>query len=143
MTDLIRGHAPEVWERLLVRLGDGESLRAITRDKDMPSQPSVYERIDTEPAFAEQYRRARARQADSIAEKALDEAEQADDPAKGRLAFDARRWFAGKVAPKKWGERQAIDVTTHTDPDSMTDEQLAAIAAGRRAGSAAPPDGSP
>ena len=42
-----------------------------------------------EPEFRNQYARAREDQADTYAELGLEAAIHADDPAKGRLAFDA------------------------------------------------------
>ena len=111
----IMGHDPEVWDTVLLRLVQGESLVAITADKNMPGQRTVYDRIDKDSEFAQKYAQARARQADSIAEMALHEAIKAVDPQLGRLAYDARKWFAGKVAPKKWGDSVKIE-NEHSGP---------------------------
>lgn len=129
---LIMGHPPAVWDRILLRLENGESLNKITAEDGYPRQATVYRLLEADPVFSEKYARARARQADTIAEEALQSAITAVDPATGRLAFDARRWFAGKVAPKKWGERNTVDLNLHHDPANMTDADLAAIAAGKR-----------
>ena len=41
-----------------------------------------------------------------------------------RLQFDARRWLAGKLAPKVYGDRQIVDMNTKIEPTS-DDELLA------------------
>ena len=101
-------YTPELAAEICRRLAEGESLRAICRDEGMPSAPAVLGWRDAEPAFAEQYAHARDLQADAIAEQALDEATKATDPGLGRLAFDARKWFASKVAPKRYGDRMQL-----------------------------------
>lgn len=98
-------YTPEIAETICRRLAEGESLRAICRDEGMPSAGAVLGWRDDVPGFAEQYARARTDQAHVIAEAALDEALAAPDPALGRLAFDARRWFAGKLLPKVYGDK--------------------------------------
>lgn len=54
---------------------------------------------------AAQVARAREAQAHAIAEMALEEAVNAKDAGLARLAFDARRWFAGKMMPRTYGDR--------------------------------------
>ena len=49
--------------------------------------------------------RARAQGYTVRAEKAVDNAQSCNDPQKGRLAFDAERWFLGKMYPKKFGDK--------------------------------------
>lgn len=39
------------------------------------------------------------------AEKAVIDAKNAEDAAKGRLAFDAERWWLSKIDPRKYGDR--------------------------------------
>lgn len=76
------------------------------------------------------YAHARESQADKMAEDILKIADDGindkiigedgvgrtdqDVIARSRLRVDARKWLASKMAPKKYGDRQAIDVTDHT-----------------------------
>jgi hypothetical protein len=58
--------------------------------------------------------RARELGADVIAETAVAEAIAPmgpEDVQRARLAFDARRWFVGKLAPKKYGDRVHQEVS--------------------------------
>ena len=63
--------------------------------------------------FRDQYARAREAQAEFLAELALEQAVKAapKNVHSARLAFDARRWFLGKMAPRKYGDRIAVDAS--------------------------------
>lgn len=114
----------EIGDRICERLIEGESLRSICRDEDMPTTSTVCKWLTRVPAFAEQYARAREQQADTLFDEIL---HIADTPLLGRkikstsdgkveeiegdmiehrrLQVDARKWMAGKMAPKKYAER--------------------------------------
>ena len=110
-------------EVICARLADGRSLRSICADGDMPSATTVFRWLADEKysAFREQYTRAREAQADAIFDEILDIADDvANDTRKGpngedlcdhewisrsRLRVDARKWMAGKLAPKKYGDK--------------------------------------
>lgn len=110
------------------RLAAGESLRKICAEDSMPDRSSVLRWLDGNEAFRSQYARAREEQADHYAEEIVDIADE--DPATvfdeehviggekvdvvrvdsaavqhQRLRIDARKWFASKVAPKKYGDK--------------------------------------
>ena len=103
-------HTPDVAEAFLERIAEGRSMRSICSDADMPSWSTIWRWLDGDEAFRTQYARAREAQAHAIAEQAVQEATAAADAQLGRLAYDARKWFAGKVAPKVYGDKQQIDV---------------------------------
>lgn len=88
-------------------------MRSVVTDKDMPSWATVWRWLDADESFRAQYARARELQAHAIAEMAMQEAEAAEDAKTGRLAFDARKWFAAKVAPKTYGDKITQE---HTGP---------------------------
>ena len=85
-------------EQILALLADGQSLNSICKREDMVSARSVYNWIDADPEFASQVTRAREVGYLLRAERAVEEAKNADDAAKGRLAFDAERWMLGKLS---------------------------------------------
>lgn len=106
------------------RLADGESLRAITRDDAMPGMFAVMQWLDRFPDFAQQYARARELQADTLFEMAGEIAHDGasdwvmtkrgpevnqEHIARSRLRVDTIKWQAGKLAPKKYGERLMLD----------------------------------
>lgn len=86
-----------VRETILARLSEGESLSEICRDKDMPSRETV--RLwQADDDFDLAVTRAREDGYEKRAAAAVLKAQTADDAAKGRLAFDAERWYLGKLS---------------------------------------------
>jgi hypothetical protein len=100
--------ADEICERLSL----GESLRAICQDKHMPSETAVrLWAINDTNGFASRYAHAREAQADHFAEEIVTIADTAEDANLARLRVDARKWFASKVAPKRYGDKLQAEVT--------------------------------
>lgn len=109
----------EIADIICDRLMEGESLRAICSEEKMPSKVTVCKWLGIHPLFANQYARAREIQADSMFDEMLDIADDSrndwmqkrgqivpDNEAiqRSRLRIDARRWMAGKLRPKKYGD---------------------------------------
>lgn len=120
----------EIADRICERLADGESLRSICKDEGMPSTGTVCRWLTENEKLQEQYARARELQADALFDDVL---HIADNPQLGekrkvtsdgkeeisygdmiehrRLQVDARKWMAGKLRPKKYGEFKAVELT--------------------------------
>ena len=104
MTGRPSGFTQDIADKICERIADGESLRSICRDPEMPSTSSVCKWLGQFDSFAEQYARARELQADALFDDILDIAdkgaialEAAEDR---RLQIDARKWMAGKLRGK-------------------------------------------
>ncbi|WP_211216090.1 hypothetical protein [Brevundimonas naejangsanensis] len=98
------------------RLADGESLRSICSDDEMPAKSTVFKWLGLIPAFADQYARARETQADSLADDIVDIADnKALEPNDKRVRIDARKWLAGKLRPKAYGDKVAVVGGDKTD----------------------------
>ena len=107
-------------------IADGQSLRQIAKINGMPSPALVCKWLANESnaAFREQYARARERQADKLFEECLDIADSRDNDviinefgaetvnhdaiARAKLRVDTRKWMAGKLRPKKYGDKLEI-----------------------------------
>jgi len=119
-------------DAICARLADGESLRSICRDESMPGTTAVCTWLAKYPEFAAQYARARELQADALFDEILDVADdgrndwmerlgddgeaagwQANGDAiqRSKLRVDARKWMAARLAPKKYGDKQALEVS--------------------------------
>lgn len=107
MADLICDH-----------LTEGKSLRAICRAADTPNASTILKWLGQYPEFAAQYARAREKQADTLFDEIVGIADEAgftsERIAKARLQIDARKWVAGKLRPKKYGEKQLFG----SDPEN-------------------------
>lgn len=93
---------------ILRRLAEGESLRAICRAEGL-AESTIRLRFKSDPTLAAQYAHAREAQADHYAERIVDSALSATDAALGRLEMDALKWAASKLAPKVYGDKQAVE----------------------------------
>ncbi len=107
---------PETLETVLELLCDGQSFRTIAANRElfpMGIWPSHLLRWLTEdPARLEQYTRAREAAADLLAEEIIAIADDVTtDPQCRRVRIDVRKWYAGKLRPKVYGDRVQQDVT--------------------------------
>jgi hypothetical protein len=68
------------------------------------------------PEFQEGYVRAREIQADILADEIIEIADTEPDPQKDRNLIDARKWLAGKLRPKRYGDHLKLDHTVESNP---------------------------
>lgn len=100
--------SPETANLICERIADGESLRKICEDDEMPDRTTVRRWLSQNEAFRLQYAHAREEQADYYAERIVDDAMSASDASIGRLRMDALKWAASKLAPKRYGDKVAL-----------------------------------
>ena len=121
----------ELFDRICERIAEGESLRAICADDDMPSVTSVMRWLAADTALSEQYTRAREVQGDGEFDKAREIAFAAtpDTVQVARLQYDAVKWRAGKLRPKVYGDKVAIGGADDLPPVKTEDGGVAKLAA--------------
>ncbi len=111
----------EQWaDEICERLADGESLKSICTPEHMPGKATVFRWLLRYPHFEDKYIRAREAQADAIFDEILNIADDGSNDwiekngevvlnseaiNRSRLRVDARKWMAGKLRPKKYGDR--------------------------------------
>lgn len=124
----------ELADYICEQIADGKSLRSICDADGMPNRGTVFrwlaESEASDKIFSHQYARARQTQADVLFEEILDiadeqvtmvkknkhqpgaeegeEVEVVFDPTavqRNRLRVDSRKWMAGKLRPKVYGEK--------------------------------------
>jgi SAM domain (Sterile alpha motif) len=64
--------------------------------------------LGTNAEFRDKYARAREVQGHIAADLAVEVAVNATDAGLGRLAYDARKWQASKLAPKVYGDKSEV-----------------------------------
>lgn len=118
----------ELFDTICERIADGESLRTICSDAQMPNKATVFRWLAGNAALGDQYARAREAQADALVDEMLDIADDArndwmerrgeDDAGyiangehiqRSKLRIDARKWIAGKMRPKVYGDRIEVE----------------------------------
>lgn len=123
----------KITNEICARIADGESLKTILRDDKMPSSSTIYRWLleEDKKDFWEKYAKARNIQAELMFEEILDIADDgrndwmlkesqndsfvqlnAEAISRSRLRVDTRKWYLSKLAPKKYGEKIDIDVTS-------------------------------
>lgn len=144
---------PDLATTICERIAAGESLRQMCEtDAKMPHRDTVHAWLlevgdPAKKAFSDQYARARELQADTLFDQCLTIADDAksdyrevdsdgDGPAiqvvdhehisRSRLRVDTRFKIAGKLAPKKYGDRVAV---TGPDGGAVKHEDVTASAA--------------
>ena len=131
------------------RLADGESLRKICADDEMPNKSTVLRWLDKNPAFCDQYERARARQTEGMVDDILEIADDSADDfqevevapgvkvnqvnheviQRSRIRVDARLKLMQLLNPKKYGKKLALEVKDERTARQLSDADLAEIAA--------------
>lgn len=138
-------YSQEIADAICERLADGVSLRTVCLAEDMPAKSTVFKWLREIPGFSDQYAKAKEESADALVEDLLDIADNGsndwiatNDPNnpgykqngeainRSRLRVDTRKWIASKLKAKKYGEKQAIDLTSS---DGSFAEDLAAARA--------------
>lgn len=133
----------ELADTICERIADGESLRAICDGDDMPNKATVFRWLAADKSFSDQYARAREAQAESyfddirdIADDGRNDwmekrngdgehigwAENGEAIRRSQLRIDARKWMAGKLKPKKYGDK--LDLNLSGSVQTMPEEQL-------------------
>lgn len=95
------------------RIAQGESLKHITDQDNMPSRVTVHSWLldDRYKEFLNKYESAREMQADVYADEMDDIAhDQSIDTQRARLIIDTRKWTSSKLKPKKYGDK--LDMTS-------------------------------
>lgn len=123
------------------RIANGESLRLICDDDDMPDKATVFRWLKAEQDFCDQYARAREAQADTLFDEILHisntpvvgektktdkdgnvETSTGDMIEHRRLQIETRKWMAGKLKPKKYGEK--LDLNVSGSLETASEEQI-------------------
>ncbi len=134
-----------VADDICAKLAEGHSLRRICKAAGMPGQSTVYQWLQAHKSFAEQYALARELQADTLADEILDLADRSrtglkiktlpdgrkettsgDMVERTRLQIDARKWLAGKLRPKVYGEVRGRGDGLSADESAALLRELAA-----------------
>jgi len=139
-------YTEEIAAEICRRIVAGEGLRKICETPGMPHRATVYEWLANTPTFNDQYARAREHQADAWVDELR---EIADDTSgdwvevetpdgrkekrfdhehvqRSRLRIDTLKWCASKFAPRRFGDKVAVDLTAKTAIDDISDDELEA-----------------
>lgn len=105
---------PEVIERLLEGIADGQTLRALCREEGMPNWRTVYTWIDADAELAARFERAREIGFDAIAEDILTNVDNVvaigEHIQRSKLQVETRLKLLAKWHPKRYGDKQDVNI---------------------------------
>ena len=103
----------ELFDQICERMAQGETLRKICAEPDMPNITTVWKWKEADEARGKQYAHAREAQADAQFERigaVVDDVEAGTlEPAQARTMIDALKWTAGKLRPKVYGDKVNLE----------------------------------
>jgi len=144
----------EIADKVLASLALGNSLRKSCNGLCSPS--TILEWTAENAEFGEHYTRVRARAYEMLADELVEIADDSTNDtivdedgnvrtnqevvARSRLRLDTRKWMLAKMLPKVYGEKLELAgvLNVKASPADLSDEQLAAIALGRKQNSLPP-----
>ena len=131
-------YSRQIADTIVTRLSEGESLRAISRDPEMPSEGTVRGwAVRDVDGFGDRYRAARQMLLEYWADQIVDIADDGElDPRDRQIRTGVRQWLMSKLAPRRYGDKVQIS----GDPESplqvmhrevslaeLSDDQLEAL----------------
>lgn len=116
------------------RIADGNSLRKVCLDEEMPSKTTVFRWIRDHKEFRDQYAHACEERSEAMSEEILDISDDGTNDwmevegrggntytvlnneamQRSRLRIETRKWLMSKMKPKKYGDK--LDVTSDGKP---------------------------
>lgn len=134
----------ELISAIFSRVSIGESINKICSAPDMPSRKSFFEWVLNNPEIQRRYELAIVARTDFYAEEIIEIAddgsrdtyidgdgnERSDNEviARSKLRVDARKWFVSKMNPKKYGDKQTIDLNAKVElSEAAIDERLSRL----------------
>lgn len=100
-------------DKICLAISEGSSLVRACKELKVDFH-HVFQWIKEVPGFAEDYAHAREAQADFHVDEIIDISDTEPDSQKARVRIDARKWVAGKMKPKKYGDSTQVK---HADAD--------------------------
>lgn len=116
--------SPELLDRLLLRIMEGEDLTSICKDDDMPATSTIYNWMVKDDEFMEAYARAVSVRTHQMV---LDALKIADRPKANRNDVEADKYradmrirVAGKLNPKHYGDKLDLNHSGNIKVDKIT-----------------------
>ena len=106
------GRHSEYTEKVALQLCEliagGLALKDVCEIDGMPARATAYKWLAQNEEFSVMYTRAREERAELIADEVITIADTEPDANKARVRIDARKWWAAKVNPKKYGDKVQV-----------------------------------
>src|SRR5690606_35883601 len=102
-------YSAEIADEICRRLAEGETLRAICRELDIPASTVLEWVRDDRDGFSERYARARELGYEVMADELIEIADGGSgDWQRDRLRVDTRKWLLARMLPRRYGDRVTL-----------------------------------
>lgn len=95
-------------------LTSGKSLKQTLKEQGV-SAGCFFDAINTNPLQEVRYARAQQMRGELLVDEIIDIADTEPDPQAARNRIDARKWYASKMMPQKYGDRIDLNVNQTVD----------------------------
>lgn len=140
-------YTQEIANEICERIAQGEPLRQICRDDHMPYWRTVYDWLKVHDEFYTRFAYARELGFDAIAEETLDIADEGTNDwmeklgaegqpigwqlngehvQRSKLRVETRLKLLAKWSPKKYGDKQQVEMSGHLSTSSMSEDEIRA-----------------
>ncbi len=92
----------------------GKTLKNAMEDEGV-SPPLFFRYLKEHPSAEEAYNLAQQARSEIIVDEILEIADTEADPQRARVRVEARKWYASKMIPKKYGDRIDLNVSGTVD----------------------------
>lgn len=125
-------YTPELASLICGRIAEGESLRAVCRDPEMPTSSTIFLWLSQHSEFSEQYAKAMEARADGMFDELLEIADDGTNDwmekknaegeivgwtingehvQRSKVRVDTRKWVLARMSPRKYGDKQELALT--------------------------------
>lgn len=105
---------PELAQSIISEIYDGKTIESLLKKYDTNAK-AFYVFIDKVPLLSQEYARAQIAKAEMVVDQIIDIADNDEDANRARVRTDARKWYASKMQPKKYGDRIDLNITESVD----------------------------
>ena len=121
-------YGPEVFEAILLRIAEGESLTAVCNEPGQPSKSTVHALVKNNHDFAKGYEAAVKARAQSRVDELMrinaKLEEGAIDPSSARVLCDNLKWLAAREDPQKFSDRLWAELTGKDGKDLIPEKKM-------------------
>lgn len=108
---------PNKFDGVLKQICSGMSLKMIFGESAENGKNvwEFYAYLNSDASLIQSYRRAQEARAEVLADEVISISDEERDAQRARNRIDARKWYASKMQPQKYGDRLDLNITQPID----------------------------
>lgn len=98
----------------ITQMYEGKAVKSILNLMGVDVR-AFHKELDNDPILLREYEMAQRCRAEMMVEEIMTIADEENDVLRAKLKVDARKWYASKMLPRKYGDRIDLNVTHTVD----------------------------